>query len=76
MKPSTLPTAARAAGLVLAVLTAIAGYNTAVVVEYTLDREGQRTGLVVAIVVSAVVTGCLGWAAWRLWRRGSGESGT
>ena len=70
MKPSTLPTAARTAAAVLACLCVIAGYNTALVVAGTV-RDGAGLGLVLACIASVAITVSLGYAATRLWRRGS-----
>lgn len=69
MRPSSVPTAARAAAVVLAVLAAFAAFNTAYVVAYAVD-DGDAA-LIGASAVSAGVTAALGIAARRLWRRGN-----
>ena len=70
MRPSTLPTAARTAAAALAFLCLVAGYNTALVIAGAA-RDGAGAGLIAACAVSVGVTVSLGYAATRLWRRGS-----
>ena len=71
MRPSTPPTAARTAAVVLAFLCVLAAYNTVLVIA-AVDREGGGAGVVVACAVTVAITVALGCTAAWMWRRGSG----
>ena len=68
MRGSTVSSIRRAAALVLAVLSVVAGVNTAFVAAYAVDHERLAGPVGLAAAAGVMVTGALAWSAVRLWR--------